>query len=308
MMAQTSIPSYALYGEAQGSLSAGFAHIETIAARSSLHDWEIRPHRHADFVQLLLVHSGQAWITFDGAEQALAGPLAVMVPAGVVHGFRFAADVVGHVVTLGADFTGRAPAPADPLHRALSQGQAAPLAPEAARRAAWLAAEMLAAQADRSAGDPLLLSLAETLARCVAQDAPASGPAPDTRLDRFRQLVEIHYRSHRDLAFYAAALGTTPRTLSRLTAARLGCSPWTWSTAASRAKRTACCATPTPPPPRWRANSASKTRPTSPASTCASPAAARRRIGRKLNRNGGISTCAAFLIMKCLDIKAVRRG
>ena len=224
-MAQTSIPSYALYGEAQGSLSAGFAHIETIAARSSLHDWEIRPHRHADFVQLLLVHSGQAWITFDGAEQALAGPLAVMVPAGVVHGFRFAADVVGHVVTLGADFTGRAPAPADPLHRALSQGQAAPLPPEAARRAAWLAAEMLAAQADRSAGDPLLLSLAETLARCVAQDAPASGPAPDTRLDRFRQLVEIHYRSHRDLAFYAAGLGTTPRTLSRLTAARLGCSP-----------------------------------------------------------------------------------
>lgn len=224
-MAQTSIPSYALYGEAQGSLSAGFAHIETIAARSSLHDWEIRPHRHADFVQLLLVHSGQAWITFDGAEQALAGPLAVMVPAGVVHGFRFAADVVGHVVTLGADFTGRAPAPADPLHRALSQGQAAPLPPEAARRAAWLAAEMLAAQADRSAGDPLLLSLAETLARCVAQDAPASGQATDTRLDRFRQLVEIHYRSHRDLAFYAAALGTTPRTLSRLTAARLGCSP-----------------------------------------------------------------------------------
>ncbi|GHC95172.1 helix-turn-helix domain-containing protein [Novosphingobium pokkalii] len=224
-MAQTSIPSYALYGEAQGGLSAGFAHIETIAARSSLHDWEIRPHRHADFVQLLLVHSGQAWITFDGAEQALAGPLAVMVPAGVVHGFRFAADVVGHVVTLGADFTGRAPAPADPLHRALAQGQAAPLPPEAARRAAWLAAEMLAAQADRSAGDPLLLSLAETLARCVAQDAPASGPAPDTRLDRFRQLVEIHYRSHRDLAFYAAALGTTPRTLSRLTAARLGCSP-----------------------------------------------------------------------------------
>jgi AraC family transcriptional activator of pobA len=306
-MAQTSIPSYALYGEAQGSLSAGFAHIETIAARSSLHDWEIRPHRHADFVQLLLVHSGQAWITFDGAEQALAGPLAVMVPAGVVHGFRFAADVVGHVVTLGADFTGRAPAPADPLHRALSQGQAAPLAPRPpAAPPGWLPKcwphRPIAAPAIRCSCHWPKPSHA------AWRRMPRPRPAPDTRLDRFRQLVEIHYRSHRDLAFYAAALGTTPRTLSRLTAARLGCSPWTWSTAAWRAKRTACCATPTPPPPRWRANSASKTRPTSPASTCASPAAARRRIGRKLNRNGGISTCAAFLIMKCLDIKAVRRG
>ncbi len=223
------IPSYALYGEEQGGeqggIAAGFAHIETIAARSSLHDWEIRPHRHADFVQVLLVHSGQARITFDGVEQALAGPLAVIVPAGVVHGFRFAADVVGHVVTLGADFLARSPAPADPLRRALTQGQTAPLEAAPARRAAWLAAEMLALQADRTAGDPLLLALAETLARCVAQAAPDAGPAPDTRLDRFRQLVEVHFRSHRDLAFYAGALGTTPRTLSRLTAARLGCSP-----------------------------------------------------------------------------------
>ncbi|WP_062781897.1 helix-turn-helix domain-containing protein [Novosphingobium capsulatum] len=223
------IPSYALYGEQhggqQGGIAAGFAHIETIAARSSLHDWEIRPHRHADFVQVLLVHSGQARITFDGVEQALAGPLAVIVPAGVVHGFGFAADVVGHVVTLGADFLARAPAPADPLRRALTQGQAAPLEGAPARRAAWLAAEMLALQADHTTGDPLLLAMAETLARCVAQGAPDAGPAPDTRLDRFAQLVEVHFRSHRDLAFYASALGTTPRTLSRLTAARLGCSP-----------------------------------------------------------------------------------
>jgi len=224
-MAQRSIPSYALYGEQQAGFSAGFAHIETIAARSALHDWEIRPHRHADFVQLLLVHTGQARITFDGVEQALEGPLAVIVPAGVVHGFRFAADVVGHVVTLGADFVARAAGPADPLHRALAQGQAAVLDAPAARRVAWLAAEMHALQADHTTGAPLLLSLAETLARCVAQAAPAAGPLPDTRLDRFRQLVEVHFRSHRDLAFYASALGTTPRTLSRITAARLGCSP-----------------------------------------------------------------------------------
>ena len=41
----------------------------------------------------------------------------------------------------------------------------------------------------------------------------------------FRHLVELHYREHRPLDFYAGALGMTRRTLSRLTAAGLDCSP-----------------------------------------------------------------------------------
>jgi AraC family transcriptional activator of pobA len=40
-------------------------------------------------------------------------------------------------------------------------------------------------------------------------------------------LVEAHYREHRDLDYYAEALGLTRRSLSRLTADRLGCSPIT---------------------------------------------------------------------------------
>lgn len=230
-MVRPAIPSYTLYGEREPAIDSGFAHIETIAARSSLNDWEIKPHRHVDFVQMLLVHRGQVRISFDGAVQALEGPLAVVVPPGIVHGFVFAADVEGHVVTLGADFAGRGRGrgEGDGLHRVLTRGQAAPLAPEPARRAAWLAGEMLAlqvaARADHGWSDPLVLALAEALARCIVQEASERGPAPDPRIDRFAGLVEVHFRSHRDLAFYAAALGMTPRTLSRLTAARLGCTP-----------------------------------------------------------------------------------
>lgn len=224
-MTRSAIPSYALYGEDAEGIAHGFAHIETIAARSALHDWEIRPHRHGDFVQLLLVQEGQALVTFDGADHALDGPLAVIVPAGVVHGFRFRAGTQGHVVTLAADFIARAPQADDALHRALATGQALALEPAAARRAGWLAHEMQALQDDWAQRDPaLLLAMAETLARCVA--APVAQVAGgDARLDRFRQLVEVHYRSHRDLAFYADALGMTPRTLARLTGARLGCTP-----------------------------------------------------------------------------------
>jgi AraC family transcriptional activator of pobA len=39
-----------------------------------LHDWEIAPHRHDDFVQVLLVRDGHVLLTLDGVERSLDGP------------------------------------------------------------------------------------------------------------------------------------------------------------------------------------------------------------------------------------------
>ena len=87
-MRQAAIPSYALYGEEHAPDQApehapdlaDFLHIETIAARSALHDWEIAPHRHSGFIQILLVRDGHARISFDGSDADAAGPCAVLVP------------------------------------------------------------------------------------------------------------------------------------------------------------------------------------------------------------------------------------
>lgn len=230
MAATIAIPSYALYGEAAGSsgpLPAGFAHIETIADRSSLHDWEIAPHRHADFVQILLVREGHAVIALDGHDAALDGPCRVVAPAGIVHGFRFHQGTVGFVLTLSADFATRAADPDDPLLTAMARGGAGPLEPAAAARAFWLAGEMLQLQHEWQDRDPLFLALAEALVRTITRDPLSGGDdaLADRRAQRFRQLVELHFREHRGLDFYAVSLGMTRRTLSRLSAARLGCSP-----------------------------------------------------------------------------------
>lgn len=227
MQAAAAIPSYALYGEDAAPDAAGFAHIETIAARSALHDWEIRPHRHSGFVQVLLVREGQARISFDGAEQDREGPCAVIVPAGTVHGFRFRQGTVGWVVTLSTDFAARGQGSADPLAIALAQGGVVPLDAVATRRVDWLAAELLDLQREWRGRDPLALALAEALLRTLARagEAEALATGNDARLERLRQLVEIHFREQRDLDFYAGSLGITRRTLSRLTARRLGCSP-----------------------------------------------------------------------------------
>jgi AraC family transcriptional activator of pobA len=86
---------------------------------------------------------------------------------------------------------------------------------------------MLGLQQDWQGQGALFFSLAESLVRALTSDDQSIDAAEraDRRLDRFRQLVELHYRDHRDLDFYAGALGLTRRTLARLTSARLGCSP-----------------------------------------------------------------------------------
>lgn len=227
-MRPAAIPSYALYGEEHSPDQPDFLHIETIAARSTLHDWEIAPHRHAGFVQILLVREGHVQVSFDGAENAQAAPLAVVAPAGTVHGFRFSEGTEGWVLTLPGDFTARAEGSADPLQALLLRGGQFALDPAAAQRADWLASEMLALQEAARAEAPLRRALAEALVRSLVPPGPEPGEAGNhPRLERFRQLVEAHYREHRDLDFYAEALGLTRRSLSRLTADRLGCSPIT---------------------------------------------------------------------------------
>lgn len=223
----TSIPTYALYGEGVVPAPGGFAHIETIAERSALHDWEIGVHRHDHFVQVLLVEEGHADVTLEGVSENLSGPGRVIVPAAAVHGFRFREDTRGFVLTLSTDFSTRSTGPADPLLTVLSRGGLALLPPQATARAFWLAREMLDLQQQWQQQDPLFLALAEALIRTLVVQEVATSPDPraDRRLDRFRRLVELHYRQHLSLDFYAADLGMTRRTLTRLTTAQLGCTP-----------------------------------------------------------------------------------
>eukprot|EP01035_Chromulina_nebulosa_P054921 gene54921-75255_t len=83
------LPSYLLYGEQGASAVAERLHVETIRARSRLHDWEIKPHRHEVLFQILYIARGQAEAWLDAAHQPLVGPCAVCVPAMTAHGFRF---------------------------------------------------------------------------------------------------------------------------------------------------------------------------------------------------------------------------
>ena len=60
------VPVFKLYGEERGWPTPDLLHCESILQRSSLYQWHIRVHQHAEMVQLLYLHKGRAEIEIEG--------------------------------------------------------------------------------------------------------------------------------------------------------------------------------------------------------------------------------------------------
>jgi len=224
-----SLPTYALYGEQGRTEATDWLHCERIADRSQRHDWEIRPHRHAALFQILHIERGQAQAWLEGRSQTVAGPCVLAVPALVPHGFVFAPDIEGTVVTvleqhLARLLAGAAPLAArvmQPLQLAWPAGDAGAAA--VSQAVARLQGEFHATAAWRDlALDAALLQLAVLLGRLAPDttaDGAAAAPARARALGhvrRYRTLVEAQFRQQPTLAALARTLGITTTQLNRV--------------------------------------------------------------------------------------------
>ncbi|WP_404477427.1 helix-turn-helix domain-containing protein [Novosphingobium sp. BL-52-GroH] len=229
MTKPATIPNFLLYGESSSDSPAQISHIETIAARSVMYDWEITPHRHAHCMQLLLVSRGQVAFRRDHLSGTLDGPCFVFVPVDCVHGFRFVPDTEGYVLSFSSELVARCQGSADPMRELITHGGHGVIAPAAADRVRWLCAELLATMQDWRTPQPFFLALAEALVRSLIPEhrTTPQGDVPlhEERLARFRQLVEVHLREHRAVEWYAGQLAMSVRGLSRLCRAVLDRSP-----------------------------------------------------------------------------------
>ena len=218
----TALPLFHLYGDPPDDQAFDFIHVETIASRSSIHDWTIRAHRHRNLFQILLIESGGGEMTFEAARLPFSAPAAILVPAATAHGFRFDANVTqGWVLTFTED---AAVALVDRAGEALSRLRALaaqpiiPIADDAERvRLSLLCTELseessLAREGYRVAMRGLLALIAVGVARLAASRARTGSvtlqPA-DATVARLRALVDEFFRREHQLGFYAEKLGMT---------------------------------------------------------------------------------------------------
>jgi AraC family transcriptional activator of pobA len=224
LQGSTRLPTYELYGERRGESGEFWIHCETIAARSSTHQWEIGLHRHEVFQQFLYIRSGSGDAILERDILPMTPPCVICVPPGLGHGFRFSRDIDGLVVTLVADrmplVTGMARRPGDWL----SAARLIPLSAEA--DAAYLDATLVRLYGELSArrpgGNALIEAYLKTVALMLNRLAGTGMTglpmaAKLARIEALEALVANNYRNRWSVSDYARALNLTPTHLNRLT-------------------------------------------------------------------------------------------
>jgi AraC family transcriptional activator of pobA len=219
------IPVYKLYGEEGHWPMPEMVHCETIASRSKLHDWQIKPHQHHGLFQLLYVRNGSARIRLDDREEDMPAGHVLAVPKMCVHGFNFAHDTVGHVVTIAYPLL-------DKITQQLGEGVAALGSPRMQRLGrdetsaqVTLAFSLIDSEYKRNAPyrNVLIESLlGSVLVWMVRNAAPAHLTShriiakAEKHFSLFSQLVDAHYLTRQSVAWYAKEIGITAAHLNVL--------------------------------------------------------------------------------------------
>ena len=226
------LPTYRLYGESGADEGVDWLHCESIADRSRLHNWEIRPHRHEALTQFLYVSRGRVQARVDASAIALTAPALVIVPPLVAHGFIFQPPVDGTVVTtnethLAALLEGAASLRAVLTRpRSIQLRRADPGARALSAAAAALRADFQSVDRWRSTSlDGALMRLAVAAARVVSDargETTAGQPRAFMHVERFKELVERQFRLQPSLAAIAGQIGITSTQLNRVCRQVLG--------------------------------------------------------------------------------------
>lgn len=221
------IPLFQLYGESHAWPDTDLLHCESIPARSRLHHWEIKPHQHAELFQLLCVQRGEARVEIEGRHSIIREAAILVVPPLTVHGFRFSADIQGHVLTFGTALLAEQELRlGGPLHM-LAAPRCYPLGKDRSRLHGLINTLQQEYQGNAAARGAMLQALVTALMVWLKRQQQAVPPrSRDERnqqsLGRFLRLVEAHYREHLGVDVFAGRLAITSLQLNQLCRALTG--------------------------------------------------------------------------------------
>jgi AraC family transcriptional activator of pobA len=233
------IKHYDLYGENKTSKSSSSSteawtnsfHFERIPQRSSHFNWEIEPHVHDSFLQILHLTKGQADVTINGTRLQVASPSLIIIPAQNVHSFQFSKNTDGPVITVS-----------EQALRVLAQTLMPELRESLAKPSVIRLGENSATDAGLSTlltaiehewrvhsygHDAASLGLLSTLLIHVTRYASQNiALAPRSRqsmmVDKFKVLVNDKFKSQFSMDEYAQRLGVSAGQLTRICKQNLG--------------------------------------------------------------------------------------
>lgn len=225
------VPTYLLYGESTGKDPEFWLHCETIMSRSSRHHWEIQPHRHESFFQILHIEAGSGDAVLDGGVIPLKPGSAFTVPPRCDHGFRFSRDIDGVVITILSSHLAHQPGDPGDLGRWLAEPRLIDLSaktPDASHITDILRCLAREFHNRDRARDEILkcyFALALHLLSRLAPDAKNIDAQHhgEARVQSLLALIHRHFRSHRPVSYYADTIGVSVTHLNRLVQAELGC-------------------------------------------------------------------------------------
>ena len=216
--AQGEIPRYFLYGD-DSSAASWFVNVEPLAKRCRETNWYIAPHSHPQFTQIVLVRSGSGLMVADERRLEFNSHSVLVVPVSVVHGFKYAEDTDGWVLTIAESHQRTLAARSPEFETIWKTSRVLDLA-EAPKAFNLLNEALL--QLDREldegaagavvAAEAYLTTILVTLLREIGSRQAQAEPAPRGHgaiVAQFKDLVERRYREGWPLQRFADELNVS---------------------------------------------------------------------------------------------------
>jgi AraC family transcriptional activator of pobA len=207
-------PNYALYGDSQSDAQAGFVHIETVQESSRPYRGLIKPHKHSDLFQVLIIEQGEAEIQLEDDQVSINEPVIVTLPPDNRHGFHFHNGIRGVILSIAL------PIIQQDIDIVTSSASILLLGDkeEAAKQILTITDLLIEEQQQPTDQQSVSLQLIHTLFAMIKRVDTAltlSEKLPGA-LKQFSQLIESSLENRLDMDDYASQCGVSTSTLNRL--------------------------------------------------------------------------------------------
>ncbi|CAG9210133.1 AraC family transcriptional activator of pobA [Paraburkholderia tropica] len=211
----STVPKVRLYVE-PAEEENWFVHVGHVTERGR---WRTAPHAHPAYGQLIFVRNGRGVMNLEGRSVPFEGPCALLVPTECIHGLDYEIDVDRWVVTVEVSYLTQVNARLREFVALWSTPRMVPFAYHAeAANEVYALIQRLKQEVESDAvgqvtgTEALLTMLLLTLVREAQLDQPGNDAVArnDVRLvERFRKLIDEHYRDNLPLQQYASMLAVS---------------------------------------------------------------------------------------------------